>query len=474
MNNKSTLLTKNVIFYSFLSIFIFLFVRLLLNNYFDSYVFEEWLVNYSQGFVRRGLAGTFLLFLNQYYNINIFDTIRYFSYAIFLVFSGIYIFKVKQSERVLNSESLLVVLFLPSLILFPIHEPQVIGRKEFLFFLGLIINLFLLQKTLKNLNILSGQESYYENPQNSENVINKYCYNLFTWYNLLSIPTALSHEAIVFLAVPLNMIITASLIRLAFTVKQTLWRTLIIYLPTIFIAFICLIWKGNSDIVLGICESWRAYNYKDLAANCGDKLSGVLTAFKISFIGNLELNLSTNVLRWYGANFMCWMLIFFLNTVILMRTSSSILINSGRSLQNLDENPSQIPPVELIASFSFKYALIPFIFSFIMYVVALDWGRWFFISSITYTLCLLTPSLIRLEIIGYDRNNWILKTLAPIYLPYLKLVGYLYNQHLLNKFRTIYFFGFIFTLFVFKLAHFGMSFKQLFRGLLYNLFLSNS
>jgi hypothetical protein len=372
-------------------------------------------------------------------------------------------------------ESLAVVLFLPSLILFPINDLAMIGRKEFFFFFGLLINLFFLKKALRILNINSEQESSLENRQSLADAVNKYCYRLFIWYNLLSIPTTLSHEAIIFLGLPLNMIVTANLIGLVFSVRQVLWRTLIIYLPTILVGFLCLIFKGNEAIAIGICESWQEYSYiyKSWSADCINKLPWVLSFFDISTKDVIKLVFSTNISQGQGSAFFSWIFAFFLNIVILMRTSSSIIINSVENLKRKisDQEDSNFPsPVNIVTSFSFKYALIPFIFSFILYIVALDWGRWFFIIAITYTLCLLSPSLLRLEIASYHQNKWMLKFLFPIYLTYSKVIIYLSNQSLLQRFYPIYFLGLIYTLFVLRINHYNMGIRHLFGGLIYTLY----
>ena len=438
---------------------------------FSEYQFQEWLINYSQGFVRRGLPGTFFLFLHSKYDISIihiYNCIRDFAYATFLLFSSIYILKVRQSLKILDWESLAVVLFLPSLILFPINTLG-IGKKEFFFFFGLLINLFFLKKALRILTINSGKENFLENRQGLTDGVNKYCYSLFIWYNLLSIPTALSHEAIIFLGLPLNMIITANLIGLAFSVRQVLWRTIIIYLPTIIVAFFCLIFKGNEAIALGICESWQEYSYldKSLSADCTNELPGVLSFLEMSIKDVIKITFLSQI-----SQVLLWIFAFSLNIVILMRTSSSIIINSVENLKrkiSAQEYFNFPSPVNIVTSFSFKYAFIPFIFSFILYVVAFDWGRWFFIISITYTLCLLSPSLILLEIASYHQNQWMLEFLSPIYLTYSKVINYLYNQFRLQRFSKIYFWGLIYTLFVLRIRIASMEIKDLFAGFIYTL-----
>jgi hypothetical protein len=466
----STMLKKEFIFWIFIVLFgLFFTSRILMPNYFSEYVISEWLINYSQGFVRRGLTGTFFLLMQTKYDL-VLSTLRYFSYATFLLFAGIYVLKVRKSIEILNWESLSIVLFLPSLIFFPIYDPDVIGRKEFLFFLGLLINLFLLQNTvIKSNKIFNkfGQEADYKNNKKILKQVNNYCYKLFIWYNFLSIPTALNHEGIIFLALPLNMIITVNLLGLVFSTRKTLWQTILIYLPTIITAVVCLMSNGNYKVALGICESWDVY-LKDIASHCKNELPGALQYFNISIVDTLRLVFQNNVS--YIKTFFTWMFMFFINVLILARASSSIITNSLQTFieKHHDKNIS-INPARIIASFSFKYAFIPFIFSSLMYILALDWGRWFFITSITYTLCLLTPSLINLEIIGYAQNNWILSFLAPIYSNYSR-VNALFVQPIISTLgNLVYYALLVYTFSEPRIPHFGMSTDSLFEGLIFNL-----
>lgn len=127
-----------------------------------------------------------------------------------------------------------------------------------------------------------------------------------------------------------------------------------------------------------------------------------------------------------------------------------------------EDHENFLASVDLITSFSFKYGFIPFACSFILYIIALDWGRWFFITSITYTLCFLTPSLIQLEIANYNQNQKFFDFLEPIYLTYSKIIGYLYNQSFLQRFPVIYFVGLIYTLFIPTIPVFRMSVQDLY------------
>ena len=461
-NSISSSSAQKIIFYVSLFILAALLIRVFfIARPFSGYVFKEWLINYSQGFVRRGLAGTFFLFLQKQYNLDIYKVVKLFAYLTFLLFSSIYILKVRQSLKILNWESLIVVLFLPSLIMFPINDPNVIGRKEFFFFFGLFINIFLVEKTLRAFNIETNPENSLKCPKSLANAVNQYCYSLFIWYNFLSIPTTLIHEGIIFLALPLNMIIASSLISLGFSRNQVLLRTLMIFSPTILVSFLCVGFRGNDSIALGICQSWQEYshNYTSLWTDCNsNQLPEVLRFLGMSTKDAIRENWDINVLRDQGLSFLKWIFTFLIITIVLMRASSHILIKSVEKLKRKipEQDDFKYPSsVDIVTSFSFKYAFIPFICSFILYIIALDWGRWLFIISMTYTLCLLSPSLILVEVANYHQNKWRFIFLAPIYSIYSKIINFLHRQSFLQRFYAVYFLVLIFTVFVLKIPHIG-------------------
>ncbi|WP_017304264.1 hypothetical protein [Spirulina subsalsa] len=459
LNNPQSFLWKNLVFYGFIILFSGYFINsLLLKREFHDYIFAEWFIHYRNGFVRRGLGGHILLFLQDNYNINAGLTLTFFSYLIFLLFSLLYIRKVQLYKRYIDLESLLVLLFLPVLILFPANTRVIVGRKEFLFFLSLMANLFLVVSVLNSIN--KEAPNFY----NQHKSINRYSIKLGLIYNLISVPTALTHEAILFLSLPLNLIITSSVISLNFSPIKSLNRTLIIYAPTLVVSVICLFFKGNQNIALGICESWQEYShlYPELMANCQEEMHGVLEFFQISTSEAIKEVIEMNILQDNGMSFVLWIFGFTINLILLMRISCKILGYSLNRYSDEKTSPdlsihSQSNSIEIFTRFSFKYILLPFLGTSILYLIALDWGRWLFIVSISYVLCLLTPSLVRLEIFYSHRNQWIINCFFPLYFVYKKIVYWIYSQPFIEKFYLAYLSLFVYTLFFFKLPHFDIK-----------------
>ncbi|MCW6034955.1 hypothetical protein K4A83_01530 [Spirulina subsalsa FACHB-351] len=459
LNNSQNFLWKNLVFYGFIILLSGYFINsLVIKREFHDYIFAEWFIHYRSGFVRRGLGGHILLFLQDNYSINAGLVLTGLSYFIFLMFSIFYVLKVKQYKKYIDLESLLVLLFLPVLILFPANTRVIVGRKEFLFFLSLLANLWLVHQALTpiirdNLDI-----------SNQRKFIDSYSLKLGLIYNLISVPTTLTHEAILFLSLPLNLIITSSVLSLQFFPLKSLKRTIMIYAPTLVVSVICLFFKGNKNIALAICESWQKYShlYPELMADCNQEMYGVLKFFQISTLEAIQEVIEMNILQDHGMSFVLWIFGFTINLILLMRMSFRVLDSfiNRYSRQNNPIDPSihtQSNSIEVFTRFSFKYILLPFIGTGILYVIALDWGRWLFITAISYVLCLLTPSLVQLETLHSHSTHWMLTCLSPLYLVYKKAVYWIYSQAFVEKFYPAYLSLFLYTLFFFKFPHFDIK-----------------
>lgn len=460
---------KKIIILGFIILFTMLFsyyfstIKNFANLY--NYVYSEWLVNYAGGFVRRGLNGSIVFWIREIFNLNnnqMLLMVIYSFYLIFLVWSIIYLVKINQSLKVLTVETILIFLFLPCFILFPINDLGGLGRKEYLFFLGLLINLWLVSQTVNSLYLSDINQAKQELNQKN---IDKYGYLLFIFYNLFSIPTALSHEALLFLVLPLNIIITVSLLGLNHSPLKIIIKTLIIYSPTILVCFISMIFKGNQEIAMSICQSWQKYN---LVPDC-QELPEVLSYYTYSTFEAVQETFNKNVLHDNGLRFFSWITAFLLSLIFLMRASeitiSKTVEEENRRLYIKNENLS-FSPQEVSINFSFKYLFLPFIASFILYIIAFDWGRWFMIISITYAVCLLTPSLIKLEIYSYQKNQELLKIIKPIYRLYASIISYFQNNFDIKKYYLIYFILLIYTLFFIRIPIWSINLIDLSNGLI--------
>lgn len=90
----------------------------------------DWLINYDQGFIRRGLGGTVLLYLQDAFHWPILRTLFVFK---FLLYTLIFVAALKLTWRV-REYSELILLGSPAAFLFPLFSWTAAGRKEILLF----------------------------------------------------------------------------------------------------------------------------------------------------------------------------------------------------------------------------------------------------------------------------------------------------------------------------------------------------
>jgi hypothetical protein len=151
-SNKSyNILSKNnLIIYFFLFLIInyaFFNYRILFRE--NGYILADWLINYSGGFVRRGLMGHFFYLISKSFNLSIIHFIFFFSTTIYI--SSIYFFYNIVKDK-LDNNLVLIFLFLPSTFLFNFFDPLTVGRKEILVFFFFSFYYLNLDKIIENIN----------------------------------------------------------------------------------------------------------------------------------------------------------------------------------------------------------------------------------------------------------------------------------------------------------------------------------
>jgi hypothetical protein len=142
------ILQKNtiVIFFTFIVInYIFFNYRIIFRE--NGYILGDWVINYSGGFVRRGLLGQFFFSISKYFDISIKHIIFFFSSAVYT--SSIYFFY-KIVKNKLDNYLVLVFILLPSTFLFNFFDPLSVGRKEILIFFFFSFYYLNLKKILDN------------------------------------------------------------------------------------------------------------------------------------------------------------------------------------------------------------------------------------------------------------------------------------------------------------------------------------
>jgi hypothetical protein len=101
---------------------------------------SEWLINYSGGFTRRGIIGQISIYFAKYFNLNLRDSILIFQILILMIyFISLYYFL----RDIKINKIIILAIFTPIFILYPVAEIEVLARKEIFIFCFYLFYLFL-------------------------------------------------------------------------------------------------------------------------------------------------------------------------------------------------------------------------------------------------------------------------------------------------------------------------------------------
>ena len=100
---------------------------------------SDWLINYSGGFVRRGLVGQIVLEFAYFFSIKLRDAIVIFQIISFVTYYLLVFFLLRKT---ITNRLLILSIFSPVFILFPIAEIEAFGRKEIFILLIVILYFF--------------------------------------------------------------------------------------------------------------------------------------------------------------------------------------------------------------------------------------------------------------------------------------------------------------------------------------------
>lgn len=109
---------------------------------------SEWLINYEGGFTKRGIIGQINIYIANLFNIEIRKSILFFQ----IILIGTYfilLFKFIQNIKI--NRIILLSIFTPIFIIYPLAEVEVLARKEVFLFCIFIIYLNLSSFTLQNI-----------------------------------------------------------------------------------------------------------------------------------------------------------------------------------------------------------------------------------------------------------------------------------------------------------------------------------
>lgn len=385
-NSKNLIRMNSILLGMFIVFIVNQLVKFLLlgqGNQVFHWVLTDWLIDYSAGFVRRGLSGeavNLLLGISRPEK-----TVAIIIWIIFLVVIVGYLRLVYRSRDLLKPLTTFGILFLPSLLPFYLYDHDAFGRKEVL---GLIILLYHLL-SLESLNL---------SKDNREGLTKRYLKRLLPISILLLPALVFIHESTFLLYLPIHGIITLAVLRYdnSINTRKRLFYLIAIYSPVL-LSFLIVYFFGSPGIAQArsICYKWEYLNVFD-TNYCHDMTGS---------IGSLAIPMSNGIRQFTnltGSMALVWfldILVLGLSTVFL---GSQVIRDTQIKVfpEGSDANPISLTSNTILI----KYFLLPLILCLPLYVIAVDYGRWFTVTCINFIMVTLSPEIIRLEI---NAEKWI-------------------------------------------------------------------
>lgn len=348
------------------------------------WAYTDWLIDYSQGFIRRGLSGEVWRLVPS--SVPPIEIVAMFSWVLILAIALGYVRLLARSSKNIHPLTLFGLLFLPSLFVFYLHDHDAIGRKEILGYVTVLLHLFIVERSFP-----LGDGTAL--PVGS---LRRYV----TWLlpiNLILLPAIiLIHEGNFLLFVPLHGMITLTVLRMTGQTsfpRAALWTGLL-YLPAVLsFGIVYLTGTPGYQTLLGICQKW-------LPSGAIREGSCVLSPNKLS---GSTLPGSFNPMEWslaQAANIT--LTVVSMNWIVWI----SILPTLGVSLWYLIRQavytilrsrfPQSFSPqaARRYSGLFFRlYFLIPFLLSLPIYFSAYDYGRWFTVTSINVSMLAVSVNL---------------------------------------------------------------------------------
>ena len=321
--------TKKVLFFLILATLVFEISKFysFTENY-SSWQYSDWLINYEGGFVRRGFIGGILYFFHKSLFIDLDKLI--FSFVI-LIYIFISFFLFKSIEYIENNYENILIFLSPGFFIYPIMNSEVIGRKEILFIFFIAFFVFFEKK-----------------------INNKY---LFSSLIISIIILCLSHAGFIFYSP--YLIFLYILIKHNRNLKIKKLEIFSILLTILFLAISIQYFSGSEIIIEQICLSVKEF----VSENCG----------KTDQIAWLDSKLDHRIffhLSVFKEIFPNNLFIYFLSIILVFFFISIRLKNS--KFNNMILNSKFITP--------FFIFILLFIFTFPVYILGRDWGRYIYIS----------------------------------------------------------------------------------------------
>lgn len=348
------------------------------------WAYTDWLIDYSQGFIRRGLSGEIWRLVPD--AVSPIEFVAVFSWILILAVAFGYVRLLARSWKIYHPLTLFGLLFLPSLFLFYIHDHDTIARKEILGYITVLLHLLVIEKSFPlgdGSALLDGN-------------LRRYVWWLIPVAVILLPAIILVHEGNFLMFVPLHGMITLTVLRMKaprhFT-QAAVWTGLL-YLPAV-LAFsaVYLVGTPSYQTLLGICEKWSAVGAlrEDSCILPPERLSG--STLPGSFIPmQWSLAKATDITRMIiSMNWRAWILILPTLGISLWYLVRQAIYSILRS-----RSPQSFSPqlaLRYSGLFFCKYFLIPLLLSLPVYFTAYDYGRWFTVTCINFSMLAVSVNL---------------------------------------------------------------------------------
>jgi hypothetical protein len=348
------------------------------------WAYTDWLIDYSQGFIRRGLSGEIWRLVPA--GVPSLEFVAVFSWILILAAAFGYVRLLARSWKVLHPLTLFGLLFLPSLFMFYLHDHNAIARKEILGYITVLLHLLIVEKSFP-----LGNGSTLPNGN-----VRRYVSWLIPVAAILLPAIILVHEGNFLLFVPLHGLITLTILRMNASRnfrRAALWTGLL-YLPSA-VAFGAVFLSGtpSHQTLSAICEKWLAAGaLRETSCNLlpnplpGSTLPGSLIPMSWS------LAQATTITQLFiSRNWGAWLLIIPTLGISLWYLGRQAVYSILRSRTRQSFSPKSARRYSGV--FFVKYFLIPLLFALPVYFMAYDYGRWFTVACINFAMLAVSVNL---------------------------------------------------------------------------------
>lgn len=318
----------------------------------SSWALGDWLINYSGGFVRRGLLGEVILFAASYIHLSPI-------YLVMLLQLGCYGVILVTVWTLLRGSQwpiwLIALVVSPATLAFPIVDSQAGFRKEIIYFAAMSGLLLMLRRRTQKTWILS------------------------SYLSIVIIISTMSHEALVCFLPYYLAALTLGLRDFARAIKSFIVPAVL----AVIVGYSMLVHPGNATTASEICESVQESVKRPTLDLCSGAINAIGDDRRIARERVIQIDCSAAVFRLYALLSLLSLLPIAIGAVDLWRNSKcreEILV--------------------VMAAFCLSLPA-----SLILFVYADDWGRWIYIHIFSISLLLFFLECQRTDYLGLNATS---------------------------------------------------------------------